>query len=164
MYGYLWERKHNKAGVLFWVTTFKGITIYPLYRALQWALDGLALYWLYKTETLTDIAVLLIAIYFMTKEGMYYIYLWQFKTVKGYEQYVIKDGVINNENTYWLKRLYFAGWFLFPTTTNEPLHLTDYGFRARVFWFSFSTGWLILILNAVLNQNGIFYNWITRGY
>lgn len=86
----------------------------PFYRVLvQWPLDIAGLYFTWKYSGLYDLAGTLLALYFMVKEALYYVWLNQFDEVKLYEE-KIRLGFMD---VWWLKRIYFAGaWEFRPFT------------------------------------------------
>ena len=131
MYGYFYEKKKYKLLFIFWELSYKGKTVLPVYRIIQGVLDGAALYILYINYGVIPLVGFVLAWYLMLKEYLYYIMLWQWQILLNYETYV--------EDTYWLKRIYFSGYWLFKN-----------GFKFWRFTLSAAIGLALLIISNVI--------------
>lgn len=131
VYGYFWEKRKNKLGFVFWSLKYKERNIYPVYRTIQGILDISSIYVVYHYNGLIPAMGFILSWYFMTKEYLYYVCLWQWQVILNYEN--------NNEDVYWLKRIWFSGLWLFGN---------KYTFLK--FTFSFILGLAILIISNFL--------------
>jgi len=131
LYGYFYEQKKNKLWILFWELEFKGRVIVPVYRMLQGTLDIVALYLVYTNGGIIPLIGFIVAWYCMLKEYLYYIFMWQWQEMLNYETYA--------EDTYWLKRIYFSGLWLFRS-----------GFKFWRFTLSAIAGLIILIISNLI--------------
>ena len=148
-YGYVYEIKGWLKRSLFKVWKPGKEPYVPFYRLLvQWPLDLIALYlvWLQGWKPFIG---MLIAWYLMIKEGGYYVVLGQWGMIDSYSKLIAKQSSIENENTYWLKRFFFAGKWIFPTYKFDMVAftITDYGFRRTSFGWSCIFGLIILLLS-----------------
>ena len=137
LYGYYYEQKKNKLWFLFWELHYKGRNILPVYRILQGSLDIIALHLVYTNSGLIPLIGFMAAWYLMLKEFSYYILLWQWQVMLDYEN--------NNEDVYWLKRIYFSGYWLFKFP-RDSLH--KYTFRK--FAISAVTGLILIIVSNLI--------------
>ena len=131
LYGYFYEQKKNKLWVLFWELHYKSRVIVPVYRLLQGLLDVVAMYLVYDNMGIIGLIAFMVAWYCMLKEFLYYVFLWQWQNLLNYETYA--------EDTYWLKRIYFSGYWLFRS-----------GFKFKLFAVSAVIGLIILIISNLI--------------
>lgn len=131
LYGYFYEQQKNKLWFLFWELKYKGKVIVPIYRVLQGSLDILVMYLIYDYTGLYGLIGFVIAWYLMLKEFLYYVFMWQWQNLLNFETYDI--------DTYWLKRLYFSGYWLFKK-----------GFKFKLFAGSAIAGLIILIISNLI--------------
>ena len=131
LYGYFYEQRKNKLWFLFWELQYRGRVIVPVYRILQGALDIAAMYLVYDNSGITGLIAFIVAWYLMLKEMLYYVFMWQWQNLLNYETYA--------EDTYWLKRIYFSGYWLFKK-----------GFKFKLFAGSAAIGLIILIISNII--------------
>jgi len=131
LYGYFYEQRKNKLWFLFWELQYRGRVIVPVYRMLQGALDIAAMYLVYDSSGIIGLIAFIIAWYLMLKEMLYYVFMWQWQNLLNYETYA--------EDTYWLKRIYFSGYWLFKK-----------GFKFKLFAGSAAIGLIILIISNII--------------
>lgn len=130
-WGYFWEYKKSKLLFVFWELNYKGKPVYPVYRTIQGLLDILAIGLIYHYGGLIPAIGFGLAWYFMVKEFMYYAFMWQWQLVLNFENH--------NLDTYWLKRWYFSGKWLFKN-----------GFKFKRFVISFIIGLIFLITSNLI--------------
>lgn len=131
LYGYFYEQKKCKLWVLFWELKYRGRAVVPVYRLLQGLLDIGSMYLIYTQSGLISLIGFILAWYLMLKEYLYYIILWQWQVILTYEDEL--------QDVYWLKRIYFSGFWLFKK---------KYSFK----WFTVSAilGLIILIISNLI--------------
>ena len=103
------------------------------YRILQKVVEVIGLAGVYFLAGLWCVAGCLMAHYFMLMDFLYY--LWN---RAAYQIFLFEQ---NKDNVFWLKRIYFSGYWLFP---NSP---TDFGFKVWKFNLSALAGFILAILS-----------------
>ena len=116
--------------LLFKEYSYKGKPLYPFYRIFQGALDLLCLWYLWN-QSIWQLAGFCIAWYLMSKEYLYYIIAGQIHLTREYEY--------TKADVYWLKRIYFSGWWLFRR-----------GYNYGLFRYSAIIGFIALIISNLI--------------
>lgn len=96
---------------------------------------------------LIDLSGVIIAYYFMVYEYQYYKIAKQIKLLSVFEQF--DPQTMSNTNTYWLKRIYFSGKWLFKTQKQQNGY-TDFGFKQKKFYFSFILGTYLMVFTSLI--------------